>query len=394
MLSTTFTEQAPAAGAPQLPLQAITRTPLTLGAEIDFLISTNKARILEDPRITTFSGRTASLHAGETVNILTTTGGGTGTVATTQVQSFQTGVTLDITPVVNTDNYITVTLHPSINSEAGISAAGVPNIQTRDTTTTVGLHDGETIVIGGLIEEDDTRTVSKIPFLGDLPLIGKLFQDIGVSHTRNELIVTVTPHIITSATLASRPMAPLLQLPTPEPLPTLDPVATIPPARDVFKISGRGNLALQPGPTPPTNVTAPPLPTPSVAPSPTPQALPSAFSQTNTHTFGAAPENNYAGPNQPPQIFFVQIQPTVVRNGQSVTLSAITTTNVTSLSFGPTPTLPQISLASVGPGKWQATFNFSLAGLTSSSGNVTEVLTATTSNGATSHQTIPMSISP
>ena len=135
-------------------------------AELNFLIANNKARILEDPRITTISGRTASLRAGETVNILTTTGGGTGTVATTQVQSFQTGVTLDITPVVNDGDYITVTLHPSVNSIAAISAAGVPNIQTRDTTTTVGLHDGQTIVIAGLIEDLDSRLGSKDPISG------------------------------------------------------------------------------------------------------------------------------------------------------------------------------------------------------------------------------------
>ena len=112
------------------------------------------------------------------------------------MQSFQTGVTLDITPVVNTDNYITVTLHPSVNSEAGVSAAGVPNIQTRDTTTTVGLHDGETLVIGGLIEDEDSESIQKIPILGDIPLLGRLFQDKGITHTRNELIITVTPHIV------------------------------------------------------------------------------------------------------------------------------------------------------------------------------------------------------
>ena len=128
LLSTTYSEIAPitsTGSTAQLGrLQALTRTPLSLQAELDFLVSTNKARILEDPRITTFSGRTASLRAGETVNILTTAGGGAGTVATTQVQSFQTGVTLDITPVVNADDYVTVTLHPSVNSETGVSAAG------------------------------------------------------------------------------------------------------------------------------------------------------------------------------------------------------------------------------------------------------------------------------
>ncbi|MEO7202929.1 MAG: secretin N-terminal domain-containing protein, partial [Candidatus Tumulicola sp.] len=207
-ITSTFTEvppvypsgnTVPGAGQqiPYLNFFPLIRSPIALTVALNFLISNNKARILEDPRITTVSGRTASLRAGETVNILTTTGGGTGTVATTQVQSFQTGVTLDITPVVNDDGYITVTLHPSVNSIAAISAAGVPNIQTRDTTTTVGLHDGETIVIGGLIEDVDSRTIQKIPFLGDIPLIGRaLFTYQNVQHTRNELIVTVTPHIV------------------------------------------------------------------------------------------------------------------------------------------------------------------------------------------------------
>jgi general secretion pathway protein D len=231
-LTTTYSEVPPTA-APDgsagrlLGLQPLTRTPLSLGAELDFLVSNNQARILEDPRITTVSGHTASLRAGETVNILTTTGGGTGTVATTQVQSFQTGVTLDITPVVNDGNYITVTLHPSVNTVAAISSAGVPNIQTRDTTTTVGLRDGETIVIGGLIEDDNSRTVQKIPILGDLPLIGKLFQDTGVNHTRNELIVTVTPHIVRPGDDAGYG-PPLPAIPTAAPLPTLAPGTTLP----------------------------------------------------------------------------------------------------------------------------------------------------------------------
>jgi type II secretory pathway component GspD/PulD (secretin) len=111
-ITSTFTEvppvypsgnTVPGAGQqiPYLNFFPLIRSPIALTVALNFLISNNKARILEDPRITTVSGRTASLRAGETVNILTTTGGGTGTVATTQAQSFQTGVTLDITPVVN-----------------------------------------------------------------------------------------------------------------------------------------------------------------------------------------------------------------------------------------------------------------------------------------------------
>ncbi len=227
---------------------------------LNFLIENNKARILEDPRITTISGRTASLRAGETVNILTTTGGGTGTVATTQVQSFQTGVTLDITPVVNDGDYITVTLHPTVNSIAGISAAGVPNIQTRDTTTTVGLHDGQTIVIAGLIEDIDSRTVQKIPFLGDLPLIGRaLFTYQNVQQNRNELIVTVTPHIVRPGDSGGIGET-KLGIPHPDGLPTLPPNAQLPPPRRVA-----------PSPAQPETTPSPParrVPQPITVPTP------------------------------------------------------------------------------------------------------------------------------
>ena len=100
--------------------------------------------MLADPRITTISGRTATIRAGDNIAILTTTGGGTGTVATTQLQTFQTGVTLDITPVVNAGNFITVALHPTVNSLAGISN-GIPQIATRDTQTTVAMREDETL---------------------------------------------------------------------------------------------------------------------------------------------------------------------------------------------------------------------------------------------------------
>jgi type II secretory pathway component GspD/PulD (secretin) len=122
-LSTIFTEVVPTYPSTGQPIpylypMSLTRTAMSFTAAINLLIQNGTARILEDPRLTTISGRTASLRAGTTLNVLTTTGGGTGTVATTQVQSFQTGVTLDITPVVNAGDYITVTLHPSVNAIA------------------------------------------------------------------------------------------------------------------------------------------------------------------------------------------------------------------------------------------------------------------------------------
>lgn len=420
-VSSTFTEvppvyppgnTVPGAGQqiPYLNFFPLIRSPISFTLELNFLIANNKARILEDPRITTVSGRTASLHAGETVNILTTTGGGTGTVATTQVQSFQTGVTLDITPVVNDGDYITVTLHPIVNSIAAISAAGVPNIQTRDTTTTVGLRDGQTIVIAGLIEDVDSRSVQKIPFLGDIPLIGRaLFTYQNVQKTRNELIVTVTPHIVRSGETGAIGTT-KLGIPHPEGLPTLPPGTQLPPPRTIA--NELPSPALVPSerrtpvpltvPTPavrPQSNTPPPggiataKPSPAAtATGPTPAPLPSAFSQTNVYTFGQAPQNNYAAPNAAPQIFFVQVSPSVVRNGEQMSIAAITTTNVAKLTFGPNSLLPMATLQSVGPGQWEGTFNFSAAGLPIGQPAVTLTLTATTGMGGTVALPIPLSL--
>lgn len=335
------------------------------------------------------------MRAGETLNILTTAGGGAGTVATTQVQSFQTGVTLDITPVVNSDDYVTVSLHPSVNTFAGQSN-GVPNIQTRDATTTVGLHDGETLVVGGLIEEDKANSAQKIPLLGDLPLIGSLFRDNGLQYTRNELIVTVTPHIVRPGENAQFPGPALPAIPTPEPLPTLPPGTTLPtpgpsrPPRPEFTPQSQTT----PIPAPeslPTSVTTP-KPQPEASATAEPQPLPTAFNQTNQFTYGTAPSNNYADPQAPPQIFYAQVQPTVVRNGQQMTISVITTTNVSRLTFGPTPTNSQVQLSKIGPGKWQSSFNFSTSGITVTQGNIQFTLAGYTDLGAIATIAVPLSL--
>jgi type II secretory pathway component GspD/PulD (secretin) len=235
VVSSTFTEVPPASpdlGTPPpfLKLQPLTRTPLSFGLSLNLLIQTGKGRVLADPRITTISGRTATIRAGDNIAILTTTGGGTGTVATTQLQTFQTGVTLDITPVVNAGNFITVALHPTVNSLAGISN-GIPQIATRDTQTTVAMREDETLVIGGLIQDTTTSFDTKIPLLGDLPLVGRAFRNQTLNRSRNELIITVTPHVIVPGTPFVSPGPPLPAFPTAAPLPTLAPGTLLPHAR-------------------------------------------------------------------------------------------------------------------------------------------------------------------
>jgi type II secretory pathway component GspD/PulD (secretin) len=392
-IGTTFTEVIPPPQANGLParignLQALTRTPITFQAQINLLLQNGSARVLADPRITTLSGHTATIRAGDTISILTTVGGGTGTVATTQLESFQTGVTLDITPIITDAGELSVALHPVVNSLTGY-LNGVPQISTRDTQTTVHLRDNQTLVIGGLIQESSQKTESKIPFFGDLPLIGKAFRNENTTSTRNELIIVVTPHVLGTelVTVPNAAIPPGAIVPTPRPLPTLPPNATFPAPQPATP---------RPRPTPaPSSVAAtgakngsnPATPAPGTSSSPAP--LPSVFAQANTFIFGSPPPSNYAGPGDAPQIFYVSLTPTVFQPNSTVRVNAITTTNVQRLSI--TSGATSISLSPVGPGTWSGVFSANVLGLPPTSGSLRLSLVAARGDGQTA--SIPITVS-
>ena len=390
-IGTTFTEVVPPNDASGNParlgnLQALTRTPISFQAQINLLLQNGSARVLADPRITTLSGHTATIRAGDTISILTTVGGGTGTVATTQLESFQTGVTLDITPIITDAGELSVALHPVVNSLTGY-LNGVPQISTRDTQTTVHLRDNQTLVIGGLIQESSEKTESKIPFFGDIPLIGKAFRNENTTSTRNELIIVVTPHVLGSdlATLPNAAIPPGAVIPSPRPLPTLPPNAT-------FPVPPPSAPRPRPSPTPVSVAAAaknasPPPNAPGTSPSPT--ALPSAFAQTNTFVFGSPPPSNYAGPGDAPQIFYATLTPTVFQPNSTVRINAITTTNVQRLSIGTGSA--SITLSPVGPGTWSGVFSANVLGLPPTSGQLHLTLTASRGDGQTA--SIPITVS-
>jgi type II secretory pathway component GspD/PulD (secretin) len=403
VLSTTYSETTPPPDAngtiPRIGrLQAFARTPLSFTAQLNLAISSGRGRVLADPRITTLSGRTATIRAGDTLSILTTTAGNAGTIATTQVQSFQTGVTLDITPLVDAQGGITVALHPVVNSLIGLSSAGVPEISTRDTQTTVHLRDNETLVIGGLIQENETRTNSKIPLLGDVPLVGRVFRNEQRTSSRNELIIVVTPHLLTPGS-STLPGPPLLTIPSPQPLPTLPANATLPAPSGLLP---RSRAGAQPTPAPvhapqtiqpdATNAgaaaasNAMPASTTSLTPAPAP--APTAFAQTNVFTFGSAPQSNFAKSTDPVQIFYATLSPTVVASGTSMHVAAVTTSNANTvkLLIGS----QTFVLAQTARGQWQAAFPFPTGAVPTGQTAFTASLIASRADGTTSTVSIPL----
>jgi len=401
-IGTTFSETTPSSpdgGTPPpfIKFQPLTRTPVSFGITLNLLVQSGKGRVLADPRITTISGRTATIRAGDNIAILTTTGGGTGTVATTQLQTFQTGVTLDITPVVNAGNFITVALHPTVNSLAGI-ANGIPQIATRDTQTTVAMREDETLVIGGLIQDTTTRSETKIPLLGDIPLVGRAFRNEALNHQRNELIITVTPHIVTPGSRSAWPGPALPSLPTPAPLPTLPPGATMPPrarptpapepiARAPATPSQSAAAVPLPGATPAPRLASPaPTAAANVPPAGTTPPAPAA----DTFVFGQPPASNAAGPNDPVRIYALTFSPTTVRNGTPVRFTAITTTNTTRLIIASAGF--ETSIAQTAPGRWESSYNFTAGTLAPGPAHL--MVTASRADGTSTTAQIPITVVP
>ncbi|HXM17883.1 MAG TPA: secretin N-terminal domain-containing protein [Candidatus Tumulicola sp.] len=388
VIGTTYSEIQPIAPPtggtppPLLGIQPFTRTGISITAQLNFLIQHGQARVLADPRITTMSGRTASIKAGDNISILVTSGGGVGVPTQTSVQSFQTGVLLDITPVVNSGDEVSVTLHPNVSSLAGINN-GVPQISSREVVTTVQLHDNQTLVIGGLIQESTTRTENRLPILGDLPLIGRIFRNQQLTQSRNELIIVVTPHILRAGENLVVPGPALPVLPTPRALPTLPPNANLPTPSGQFPM---GLPLAQPTPSPQGVVG---VSRQAIA---LPQPTPSAFAAANVFTFGSPPPNSYAGPTDPVRILYASFSPTVLRNGALVHVSVITTTNANAVTLGAGGYSSTLTLVS--PGQWQASFPFNAGSIPLGQPQAQLTLTASKPDGSSANLQIPISVLP
>lgn len=191
---------------------------------INALSQQGKANVRSRPQISTLNGHKATLTFGETqyflLNtsnyygnspyILPNTNNGNGNTnnnpnnpnnplypaVTQQFQTIEANVTFEITPWVGTTGEITAEIKPDFQTPKGGFKQGVPpTISSRSLVSTVRLKDGETIVLGGLIQEQEQITEQKVPILGSIPGIGKLFRNKNKTFSKQELIIFVTPHV-------------------------------------------------------------------------------------------------------------------------------------------------------------------------------------------------------
>src|SRR5690606_7718367 len=164
--------------------------------------SNNRVNILQRPQLVARSGGSARFQVGTDVPIITsqravnTQTGGDGTDVLQSVQYRQTGVILDLQPVVYGDRVdITISQEISEVGESTNSAIASPPILNRSLTTQISITDGWTGVLGGLISNNYSKTNTGVPFLKDIPLVGSAFQTNSVSGNRTELVMLITPYV-------------------------------------------------------------------------------------------------------------------------------------------------------------------------------------------------------
>jgi len=170
-----------------------------LTAVLKALKTQGTTNILSNPRVAVLDGREAKITVGETIPIATYERmAQTGLMEITGYTEKDVGIVLTVTPYINEDLYITMNVKPEISTilEYRGQFNDVPVLSTRKTETQIMVKDGETIVIGGLISNQEDKSTSKVPFLGDIPVLGKLFRKEQTTLAKKELMIFITPHII------------------------------------------------------------------------------------------------------------------------------------------------------------------------------------------------------
>ncbi len=164
----------------------------------------SRVNVLSTPRIQTSHGVEADLFVGETIPYVdsTTAGAFGGTGVYNSYQQQQIGVTLKVKPLINPDGLVVMDIYqeasePGPSSTAvDINGTSVPTINQRQASATVAVKDRDTIILGGMIGTTDTRTISGVPYLMNIPLLGKLFQSSNDQKDRTELIILLRPTVL------------------------------------------------------------------------------------------------------------------------------------------------------------------------------------------------------
>ena len=174
-----------------------------LNVIFDALETKGLVKTLAEPNLVAMSGDTASFLAGGEFPIpVAQTAGALGSAPTITVEFKQFGVALGFTPTILSDGMINLVVAPEVSSidptiSFNLGTIKVPGIKVRRARTTVELRDGESFTVAGLLTDDYQSQIRQFPFVGDVPILGALFRSNGYQRDETELVIVVTPHLVT-----------------------------------------------------------------------------------------------------------------------------------------------------------------------------------------------------
>ena len=171
---------------------AFTGGTIPVNVTLNALITQGRAQILATPKLVALNNTEADLLVGETYPIVFNT----SVLGGQNVQFVDVGVKLRMTPTIGDDGIVTAELHPEYSEIEGITSTGYPIITNRKIDSVLRVADGQTIVLGGLMMDTSNETITKVPGLAEIPILGKLFQNKQTARTKNEIVFLITPHVI------------------------------------------------------------------------------------------------------------------------------------------------------------------------------------------------------
>lgn len=171
---------------------------LALGAAIDFLATNGAANTVSEPSVLCINNKESKIYVGQTQSIITsaTTTNSTTDLSRNTYSREDIGLTLKIKPRISNNGKVTLQVDTTVEDAVPNSTAGTPTTTKREVTTKAIVKNGESVIVGGLIKDKSSISISKIPVLGDIPIMGELFTHHEDSGDNLNLVIILTPYII------------------------------------------------------------------------------------------------------------------------------------------------------------------------------------------------------
>ena len=177
----------------------------SIASTLSALNAITRVNVISTPSLMVLDNKTARLQIGDQVPITTQTATSTVTAQTAIVNSItmqDTGVILSVTPRINESGRVQLEIEQEVSAVVKTTSSGIdsPTIQQRRVKTTVVVNDGEVLALGGMIQEQASKTSNQIPLLGDIPGLGAAFSNRGDQVQKTELVILITPKVVRDGT--------------------------------------------------------------------------------------------------------------------------------------------------------------------------------------------------